>query len=94
MNRLVAVNCRAVQVLVVPVGGLIPGFACELCGMLASTPTGCPHQTAASHPVPDLLEEMAAATLDDGGEVDTVRDPPGDVAARLRFPLARPPGAS
>jgi len=37
---------------------------------------------------------MAAATMDDGEEVDTVRDPPGDVAARLRFPLAQPPGAS
>ena len=42
---LAAVSACAVQVLVVPVGGLIPGFACELCGALASTPTGCPHQT-------------------------------------------------
>jgi peptide chain release factor subunit 1 len=91
---LAAVNQHAVGVLVVPVGGLIPGFACHVCGTLACAPGGCPHQPPAVRPVPDLLEEMAAATLDDGGEVDAVGDPPGDVAARLRFQLARVPGAS
>ena len=91
---LAAVNQHAVRVLVVPVGGLIPGFACRVCGTLACAPGRCPHQPPAVRPVPDLLEEMAAATLDDGGEVDAVRDPPGDVAARLRFPLAAVPGAS
>jgi peptide chain release factor subunit 1 len=90
---LTAVNDRAVQTLIVPVGGLIPGYACALCGALASTPTGCPHGAAAAHPVPDLLEEMAVATLDDGGQVDAVRDPPAGVAARLRFPLAVPPSS-
>ena len=41
--------------------------------------------------VPDLLEEMAVATLDEGGEVDAVFNPPADVAARLRFrPLPEP----
>ena len=83
-----AVNARAVQTLVVPAAGLIPGFACELCGTLASTPSGCPHGTMAAHPVPDLLEEMVAATLDDAAEVQAVRDPPGGVAALLRFPRA------
>jgi peptide chain release factor subunit 1 len=90
---LAAVNQHAVSVLVVPVGGLIPGFACHVCGTLACRPGGCPHQPPAVHPIPDLLEEMAAATLDDGGEVRALRDPPGDVAARLRFPLAQVPGA-
>jgi len=87
-----AVNQRAVAVLVVPVGGLIPGFACS-CGTLASEPDGCPHGPPAVRPVPDLLEEMAVATRDDGGEVVAVHDPPADVAARLRFPLTRVPAA-
>jgi hypothetical protein len=82
-----AVNQRAVAVLVVPAGGLIPGFACDSCGMLASEPGACPHGPPALRPVPDLLEEMAVATRADGGEVVAVHDPPADVAARLRFPL-------
>jgi hypothetical protein len=91
---LAAVNQHAVSVLVVPVGGLIPGFACQVCGALASAPGGCPHQPPTVHPVPDLLEEMTAATLDDGGEVVAVHNLPADVAAQLRYPLAQVPGAS
>jgi hypothetical protein len=83
---LTAVNQHAVQVLVVPVGGLITGFACEVCGALASTPEGCIYGQPASRPVPDLLEEMAVATLDEEGEVPR-SSTPGDVAARLRYPL-------
>ena len=89
---LAAVNARAVKTLVVPVAGLIPGFACEACGTLASsTSLGCPHGAPAAQPVPDLLEEMATATLGEGGEVVAVDDPPGGAAAHLRYPLARPP---
>jgi len=84
-----AVNRRAVAVLVVPVGGLIPGFACESCGMLGSEPGACPHGPPAVRPVPDLLEEMAVAVREDGGEVVAVHDPPADVAAGLRFPLPK-----
>jgi hypothetical protein len=84
-----AVNQGAVAVLVVPVGGLIPGFACGSCGMLGSEPGACPHAPSAVRPVPDLLEEMAIAVRDKGGEVAAVRDPPADVAARLRFPIPR-----
>ena len=85
---LAAVNARAVGTLLIPVGGLIPGFACTRCGTLASTPGECPHRAAAPDLVPDLLEEMAAATLEDGGKVATIRDLPAEAAARLRFPLA------
>ncbi len=88
-----AVNQRAVAVLVLPVGGVIPGFACDSCRMLASEPDACPHGSSAARPVPDLLEEMAIAIREDGGEVVAVRDPPGDAAARLRFPLTRVPAA-
>jgi hypothetical protein len=88
-----AVNQRAVAVLVVPVGGVIPGFACENCGILASVLGSCPHGPSVVRAVPDLLEEMAVATREDGGEVVAVRDPPADVAALLRFPLPRVPTA-
>ena len=87
---LTAVNQHAVQLLVVPVGGLIPGFACTQCGTLASTPGECPDGPAAVRQVPDLLEEMAVKTLGDGGEVAAVPSPPGDIAARRRFPLTQP----
>lgn len=89
---LAAVNQHAVQLLVVPVGGLIPGFACAWCGALASTPGRCPDGPAAARWVPDLIEEMVIKTLGDGGEVAAVPDPPGDIAARARFPLAQAEG--
>jgi peptide subunit release factor 1 (eRF1) len=89
-----AVHQHAVSVLVVPVGGLIPGFACHTCGALASTPDRCPHHPPIVRAVPDLLEEMIVATLDDGGQVTALGYVPADVAACLRFPLAQVPGAS
>jgi hypothetical protein len=58
---LTGVTARAVKILVVPAGGLIPGFASEVCGTLASTPTGC-YGLAACPPVPDLPEEMVTTT--------------------------------
>ncbi len=36
--------------------------------------------------VPDLLDEMARTTLDDGGTVTTVCHGEAQVAARIRFP--------
>jgi len=87
-----AVNQRAVQLLVVPVGGMIGGFVCRKCRTLSVTGTDCQHGKAVSAPVPDLIEEMVTRTIDDGGRVEAVLDPPGDVAARLRFPLAQAHG--
>lgn len=87
---LTAVNQHAVAVLVAPVGGLVPGFCCTRCGALSSTGDGCPDGPAAARAVPDLIEEMAVRTLDGGGEVEAVRDPPAEIAARLRFPVAEP----
>ena len=89
---LAAVNQHAVQLLVVPVEGVIPGFACAWCGALASTPGGCADGPAAARWVPDLIEEMVISTLGDGGEVEAVTDPPGDIAARTRFALAQADG--
>ncbi len=84
---LTAVGQHAVQQLVVPIGGLIPGFACTRCGALTAAPGECGHGPAAAQPVPDLIEEMVVKTRGDGGEVAALPDPPGDIAARLRFPL-------
>jgi len=88
---LAAAGQHAIGLLLVPAGGLVPGYACQHCGALSSTPGGgCPHGAAAALAVPDLIEEIAVATLGDGGQVETLRDPPAGIAARLRFPLAQP----
>jgi len=84
---LAAANRRAIQLLLVPAGGLVPGYACQRCGALSRTGNGCPHGPAESLAVPDLLEEVAVATLGDRGQVETLPDPPGGIAARLRYPV-------
>lgn len=83
-----AVNQQAVALLIVPNGGLVPGFACQQCGALATAGGVCPHCGAALRAVADLAEEIAIKTMEDGGQVEAVPDPPGGIAARLRFPVA------
>ncbi|MGO9189795.1 MAG: hypothetical protein ACLP8X_15195 [Streptosporangiaceae bacterium] len=82
---LAAAGQHAIQLLLVPAGGLVPGYACQRCGALTSTGDGCPHGAPESLAVPDLIEELAVATLGDGGQVETLCDPPGGIAARLRY---------
>jgi hypothetical protein len=84
---LAAAGQHAIQLLLVPAGGLVPGYACRRCGALSSTGDGCPHGASEAVAVPDLIEELAVATLGDGGQVETLPDPPGGIAARLRHPL-------
>jgi peptide subunit release factor 1 (eRF1) len=86
---LAAVNAGAAELLIVPEDGLIPGFACQRCGKLSQTGTDCPDWGAASIAVPDLIEEMAVRVRRDGASVETVRELPGGIMARLRFPLSR-----
>ena len=81
-------NQHAIRLLIVPDDGLVPGYACGRCGGLAAAGGDCPGCGAALGLVPDLIEEMAVKTLGAGGLVEAVSDPPGGVAARLRFPLA------
>jgi Bacterial archaeo-eukaryotic release factor family 10 len=83
-----AVNQRAARLLIVPESGMVAGFACQRCAMLSSTGADCPDWGAASVAVPDLIEEMAVTALRDGAQVEAAADPPGGIAARLRFPLA------
>lgn len=84
---LAAVSQHAAGLLLVPAGGLIPGFACQRCGALTSTGAECPDGVAAQRRVPDLIEEMVVTATSDGGQVVAVSDPPAGIAARLRFPL-------
>jgi len=72
-----------------PSQGLVPGFACRRCSAIGATAAGCAHPGSAAFAVPDLIEEMAVSTLHDGGQVQAVPDPPGGIAACLRFPLGR-----
>jgi hypothetical protein len=83
---LAAVSGGAVDRLLVPDDGMIPGFACGRCGV-PSAGRDCPDCGTAARPVPDLLEEMAQRTLDDNGQVTVIRDAPFSVAAKLRFPV-------
>lgn len=89
---LTAVNEHSVQLLVVPVGGVVGGFVCEQCGELGTADTACPGGPAESRWVPDLFEEMVTRTIDDGGRTEALTDPPGDVAAQLRFPVTQSNG--
>jgi peptide chain release factor subunit 1 len=81
-----AVNAGAADVLLIPDEELVPGFVCGRCGALTITGDDCPDWGTAARPVPDLLEEMAARVLEDGGQVVVVRAPLS-VAARLRYPI-------
>ena len=84
---LAAVGRGAVDRLLVPDDGIIPGFACDRCGVLSAVRGECPGCGTATRPVPDLLEEMVQRALDDDGRVTVVRDAPFSVAAKLRFPV-------
>lgn len=90
---LAAARRHAVRTLAMPARGLVPGFACRVCGALGATMaelraprSGCVHGDAEAVAVPDLIEELAVSTIRDGGQVEAVADPPGGVAALLRYP--------
>ena len=80
-----AVNASAVQTLIVPDEGLVPGYACGRCGALSVDADKCPDCGAAALSVPDVIEEMITRTLADGGRVCPVHDGPSRIVARLRF---------
>jgi Bacterial archaeo-eukaryotic release factor family 10 len=90
---LAASRARAVAQLFLPDDQIVPGFACDDCGVLSSTAEDCdcPDPAESCHAVPDLLDELATRTLDGGGLVTAVRNPPFTAAARLRFPVPAAP---
>jgi hypothetical protein len=81
---LAAVNACAVQTLIVPDDGLVPGFECGRCGALSVDADTCPDWGTAALPVPDVIEEMVTRTLEDGGQVWPVHAGGPLIAARLR----------
>jgi hypothetical protein len=87
---LAAVSAGAVQTLVVPRDGLVPGYECGRCGALSLDACGCPDWGTAPLPVPDVIEEMVSRTLEDGGEISVICDRSSPPAARLHFPVPRP----
>jgi hypothetical protein len=84
-----ASRAHAVAQLLLPDDQMIPGHACDGCGALSLGSAGCdcPDPGDCCRAVPDVLDELANRTLDDGGQVTTVRNPPFTAAARLRFPV-------
>jgi peptide chain release factor subunit 1 len=86
---LAASKARAVAQLILPDDQTVPGFACGVCGELGTAEHGgdCTDQAEARQAIPDLLDELAERTLDGGGQVTAVRNPPFVAAARLRFPV-------
>jgi hypothetical protein len=93
---LAAIRNHSIRTLALPADELIPGLACQACGALGTTwggfttrKAGCGHGHAAVIDVPDLVEELAVAVIADGGRAEAVADPPGGIAALLKFPLPR-----
>ena len=86
---LAACRAHAVAQLFLPDDQMVPGFACADCGALSRSAEDCdcPDPAGSCHAVPDLLDELATRTLDGGGVVTAVRNPPFTAAARLRFPV-------
>ncbi len=83
-----AVNADAVETLVVPDEGLVPGYECGRCGALSTRPDSCPDWGAAPLPVPDVIEEMVTRTLEDGGQILMIHGGPPQIAAKLYIPVA------
>ncbi len=86
---LAAVNAGAVETLMVPYDGLVPGYECGRCGTLGLTADCCTDWGTAALPVPDLIEEMVSRTLEDGGQVLVVHAAPGEFAARMPSSASR-----
>ena len=86
---LAAVDASAVETLVVPGDGLVPGYECGRCGALSMDAGSCPDWGTAPLPVPDVIEEMVTRTLEDGGQVYVLSDVPAGIAARLRVPIPK-----
>jgi peptide chain release factor subunit 1 len=91
---LLAVNEKAVDVLLVEDDQRRPGRVCDSCGFLGALETECPVDGSPTRETTDILDEMESAVLGASGRVENVR--PGtdlekySVAAILRFPVPTP----
>jgi peptide chain release factor subunit 1 len=85
----------AIKTLLVLQGAIAPGVVCDESGWLAAAGDICPVCGNPTRRTPDVIDELVAIVIDDGGSVRHVE---ADtklseylVAAELRFPL--PPSA-
>ena len=85
---LAAIHACAVQTLIVPEDGLVPGYECGRCGALSNDAGSCPDWGTAALPVPDVIEEMVTRALEDGAQIWVIRGAYSPVAARLYSPAA------
>jgi len=94
---LLAVNEKAVDLLLVQDEVRRPGRACDNCGWLGLAEVECPVCANPTREAADILDEMEAAVIVAGGRVKNVRRGTAldqhTVAARLRFPVPRPEAA-
>jgi peptide chain release factor subunit 1 len=91
---LLAVNEKAVQVLLIHGDEQAPGRVSDQCGWLGRDDEECPVCGEHTRKTPDVIDEMAAAVVDSSGRVEHVyADTPLEphvVAALLRFPVPKP----
>jgi hypothetical protein len=84
-----AAGQHAIDTLLLPADGLVPGYSCQRCGALSRSGQGCPHGADAVIRVPDLIEEITVSALGGGAQMTALDEPPASIAARLRFPLTQ-----
>ena len=70
---LLAGNEHAVQLLLVDDDRQLAGVVCDNCGWLGLEGTSCPVCGSAVRTTPDVIDELAAAVIDAGGDVRHVR---------------------
>jgi peptide chain release factor subunit 1 len=91
---LMAVNERAVQVLLVDDDEEVPGRVSDTCGWLGMEEEDCPVCGERTRKTPDVVDEMAVAVIDASGQVKHVQPDTAlsryVVAAHLRFPVPAP----
>ncbi len=88
-------SIAAAQLLLVEGGATAPGVMCDESRWLAPSGEACPMCGRATRHIPDVIDELVTAVIDDGGSVEHVQAETELrqhlVAARLRFPLPPDP---
>jgi len=94
---LLAVNEKAVELLLIHDDSQVPGRACDNCGWLGLAGDECPVCGQQTRGTADVIDEMAEAVVDAGGRVEHVYTDTAlsrhVVAALLRCPVQNPGAA-
>jgi peptide chain release factor subunit 1 len=93
-HAIAAANAHAISLLLIDRDAAARGAVCDSCGWLTREAGPCPLDGASMRSTPDVVDELAEMTVDDGGQIEHVfaETPLADamVGAMLRFPV--PPG--